>query len=254
MMKTITSLQNERVKYTVSLHDARQRRDMSAFLVEGERACEPFFEHGFDLQMLWVTREHEVWALSLGIDEDLVYLTTDQLMRKMSTAVTPSGILAVFSMPEEKPLKLEHVNLVLANLQDPGNVGTLIRTAQAFGVPVIAIEGADIFGPKVVQASAGALAQRKVTRCSWQEFVLEAADQKVQLSALVVSGGAAIESASTAANRALIVGNEAQGLSDKQLADCQERFSIAMPGGTESLNAAVAGSIALYALTRRCTN
>ncbi|MBN2267459.1 MAG: RNA methyltransferase [Candidatus Babeliaceae bacterium] len=248
-MKTITSPHNEQVKRTVSLHTSRGRRQAGAFLVEGIRACEPFFSHQFDLEVLWVAEKYVVWATSLPIDQTRIRLTDEMVMRKMSTVTTPSGVIAVFKQPTERSLTLGPLTLAAVDLQDPGNMGTIIRTAAAFEVPVVAIGGVDIWSPKVVQASAGALAFKGVVRSSWGDLVSQARNEKIEISALVASGGLPLSRFICGVRRVVVVGGEAHGLSDTYLADCQGRISISMPGGTESLNAAVAGSIALYALT-----
>jgi TrmH family RNA methyltransferase len=108
---------------------------------------------------------------------------------------------------------------------------------------VLVIDGVDIWHPKVVQASAGALAYVTIKHCSWQELSAHKGDRK--LYALTVSGGVSPE-AVNADQVLLVVGNEAHGIPDHAVALCDGSITIPMPGNTESLNAAVAGSIALY--------
>jgi TrmH family RNA methyltransferase len=165
-------------------------------------------------------------------------------MQKISHATTSSGLLAVFTIPDKPSLASIKPGLVLANLSDPGNAGTLMRTCAAMNVQcVVMVEGVDPWHPKVIQATAGTIAQLKIFQCTWQELV--ANKNNLTLHALTVSGGKAPE-VIQANNALLVVGNEAHGLPEQWIADCDDAITIPMPGNTESLNAAVAGSIALY--------
>ena len=110
---------------------------------------------------------------------------------------------------------------------------------------VVVIGGADPYHPKVVQASAGTLGKLTITTSSWEELVKKAEEQKVSLCALVVKDGSNFKEISFK-NTLLVLGNEAEGLPAHYIAACDQRLTLAMPGGIESLNAAIAGSIALY--------
>lgn len=247
MKITITSPQNELVHLVAKLHNARTRHEMRRFLVEGKRACEPFFTSKFPLAFLFVTEEHEAWADAQNIAPEKIFLTTSRVIEKLSTATTPSGVLAVFDIPQDDRENIElGPGLVLANVQDPGNAGALIRTAVALDTTIVLVGGVDPFNQKIIQASAGALAHAKLLEMTWDELVAAAKKDGFALTALVVDGGADLRSLPTKTPRLLVVGNEAHGIPDQWLADCTERATLAMPGTTESLNAAVAGSIALY--------
>lgn len=134
--------------------------------------------------------------------------------------------------------------IVLAKLSDPGNVGTLIRTAVAMNVhTVVCVETVDPYSPKVVQASAGTLAAVNLVQLSWDELMQQKGN--LQLCALIVSGGKK-PSELTNSNTLLVIGSEAHGLPNDWFHACETTMTIEMPGNAESLNAAVAGSIALY--------
>lgn len=247
MKVMITSTQNELVRATTKLHNARTRQEMRRFLVEGTRACEPFLKSRFSLIQLFITEEHQAWATALGIDTTRIFLTTSRVIRKLSTATTPSGVVGVFDIPDEIfHSKKIGSGIVLAQIQDPGNAGTLIRTAAALDATVVVVDGVDIFNPKVIQASAGALAYAKLVQLDWHDLVTEAHSQSIALTALVVKEGIDLRQLPTQKARLLVIGNEAHGISDAWLKDCSDRATLVMPGQTESLNAAVAGSIALY--------
>ena len=165
-------------------------------------------------------------------------------MKKMSTATTPSGLLGVFKIPPAPKIEYLGPGLVLAQISDPGNMGTLIRTALACGKQTIVIvEGTDPWSPKVVQASAGTIAQARIFNLDWKTLVAQ--KKTLKLYGLVVHNGKNIHTIDR--NHALIVvGNEAHGLPKEWAHNCDDLITLPMPGGTESLNAGVAGSIAAY--------
>ncbi len=164
-------------------------------------------------------------------------------MEKMSTTKTPSGYLAVFTIPP-KPQPTFERGIVLANITDPGNMGTLIRSATAMNVKtVVIVDGVDPWSPKVVQASAGTVGSVALLECSWQELLTYKQDK--QLCAFVVKNGKTPQELELN-DMLLVIGNEAHGISNDWLNDCEFTCTLPMPGNTESLNAAVAGSIALY--------
>lgn len=133
-------------------------------------------------------------------------------------------------------------------MSDPGNVGTLIRTAAAMNFKtIICVDSVDPYSPKVVQASAGTIGCINLMQLTWDEIIEKKAD--IPLVALIVSGGKSVSDIS--AHSLLVVGSEAHGIWEQWLLDCDEKVTIAMPGKTESLNAAVAGSIAMYLLIQQ---
>lgn len=246
----ISSVHNDLVRTTVRLHESKGRDAQKAFLVEGARACTPFLEAGWKPVLFWVTTEHSVWALEQGVPESVLYIATEAVMQKISIAMTPSGVIGVFAQPNLTPSPQLEPGVVLANIRDPGNVGTLIRTARAFNFAAFVVDGVDLFSPKVVQATAGALAQGHVFRLSWENLVKKALESQAHLCAMVVSGGTPLSALPAHPCRLLVVGNEAHGLPPAWVAACQEQTTIPMYGATESLNAGVAGAIALYELSQ----
>jgi TrmH family RNA methyltransferase len=180
----------------------------------------------------------------------------DRVMARLSDAATPPGVLAVVRTPDTsaRPPASGSV-LVLDGVSDPGNVGTLLRTAAAFGVPVVSIGGADPFGPKAVRASAGTCYRVGVHRID----ELDELGQALRGEGRSVLGLAAdgdrslVEAAEQApvAGIALVVGSEPHGLGDEVRRHIDGLVRIPMVEGVESLNVAAAGAIALHALMHR---
>ena len=233
----IQAVDNPLVKDLAALHDAAGRRTARAFLVEGRRAIAGLLAAGWTPLQLCV-REGEAQPA----DWPTATILGERATKRASAATTPSGYLAVFPLPDCGQVAPAAGGLVLAGVSDPGNLGTLLRTAAAFSVgQVVCLGGADPFAPKAVQASAGAIAAVRLFRLeSWSGLAGGA-----PLTALVPRGGTAPPMAP--GPRWLVVGGEADGIPAEGLAACSERLSLPMPGSAvESLNAAVAGAIALW--------
>lgn len=240
-MQTITSRQHPLIKELALLKHAKHRATQQRFLAEGMRTISTLCSRT-QAQAVLCTEATQEQALTLA-PASVITIVTDEIMLKLSSATTPPGIIGVFALPGE-PTQPLGPGLVLANVTNPGNMGTMMRMAAAMGVAsVVVVEGTDPWGPKVIQASAGTQAFLHIYQWDWQTLVARKAD--IPLVALVVTGGKTPEQLSL--NKSLIVvGNEAQGIPPAWLADCTQQCTIAMPGKTESLNAAIATSIVLY--------
>lgn len=246
-MKKITSPDNALVKKALKHKDPRNRDQLTRCLVEGIRSVETFLDSPYKLNRVYTTEKQLPWAQK-HCEETTIVLVSDQIMQKISSTTSPSGILGMFDIPEFKKFSALKSGIVLANLQDPGNVGTLIRTATALKKNIVLVDGVNPYNPKVIQATAGTLAHADLFRMSWEELVQH--KDSLKLSALVVEDGKQIqEIKDLQIPRLLVVGNEAHGLPHEWQELCDEKITLPMPGGTESLNAAVAGSIALYMLS-----
>lgn len=240
-MKTINSRQNAEIKQVDALKKAKERKKQQRFIAEGVHTIEALLTKFEPIQLYLTNKAFNTHHFN--IDRNLITLVSDEVMAKISTAKSPSGIVGVFAIPQQSQKTLTH-GLVLANITNPGNMGTLIRTAAAMNAnSVVIIEGADVWGPKVVQSTAGTLAHVDIFELSWQELVAQKKD--TQLCALVVKDGTSPEKLDLN-NSLIVVGNEANGIPNEWVADCEQLCTLPMPGNTESLNAAVAGSIVLY--------
>ena len=250
-MKTITSRTNPEIKHLASLHAKKHRTEHSQFIAEGIRACSTLIKHGHMPYALYVT-ERNLPAAQAIIENNLIVLVGDHVMEKISTATTPSGIVGLFSIPKSpSPDQLAN-GLVLARIADPGNTGTLMRTAAALNAKsVVLIEGTDPWSPKVVQASAGTIGMLTIFQWSWEQLIAHKGNKK--LCALMVSDGKDPKEISWH-DTLLMVGSEAHGIPQEWVGASDETVTLPMPGGAESLNAAVAGSIALYLASIKATH
>ena len=247
MSVVLTAPDNPLIKRLAQLADSAGRREQQAFLAEGMRLIDGFIQAGWRPLHLLVREDIEVppgWLPGSSSDWPKVTRISTRVVQRLSSAATASGFIAVFALPTPPELDPTAGGLVLTGVADPGNVGTLIRSAAAFGIGQILLDGgADPFGPKTIQASAGALALVAIHRGSFERL-----QGGAPCCALVVSGGKSPADLAPGP-RWLVVGGEANGVPPAWLATCRELLSLPMPGGTESLNAAIAGSIAAYVLS-----
>ncbi len=164
-----------------------------------------------------------------------------ELLAEVSTLGHTPRVVGIFR-GDDLPVEARDVTLALWRVTDPGNVGTLLRTADAFGAAVsLSTECADPLGPRAVRASAGAIF--RVPLVAWN-------DTPDRCVALVAHGGAALLEVDLEPPLTLLLGSEREGLPDALVTQCH-KATIPLPGEAESLNVAAAGAIALYELSRR---
>ncbi|MEX0672219.1 MAG: RNA methyltransferase [Candidatus Babeliales bacterium] len=253
-IKEITSSTNPEIIAVTKLHSPKGRKARNLFIGEGKRTLQTFAQAGWKPKNIYATEQayHEAVGIfdsqsTSFFDEKKITLVSNDVMQKISASKSPSGIVAIFAIPEEPSLVTLSAGIVLANITDPGNMGTLLRSAAAFGKKtVVIIEGCDPWSPKVVQASAGTIAHLNIFQISWDTLTENKGD--LNLIALIVKDGKK-PSELALAKSLLIVGSEAHGIPQEWLALCDHRMTLPMPGNAESLNAAIAGSIALYIAT-----
>jgi TrmH family RNA methyltransferase len=238
----ISSSQNPKIKHLVALQGKNYRFKNKEFIAQGFKTCKTLIQSGFTLKSIFMTEplylEHQNDFL---IDE--TYIVNDKIIEKISTTTTPSGIVAIFGMKDQELIATQN-GAVLVNLQDPGNLGTLIRSASAMGLEALyLVDCVDFYNPKVIQATTGSILNLKIFMYKWHE--IKNTLQAISLCALVVDSGQKPEAVDLK-HSLLVIGNEGQGLPDQIINQCASRMTIPMPGNTESLNAAVAGSIAMY--------
>ena len=252
----ITSLTNDTVKYVDKLKKkASFRREEQCFVVEGIRMIR---EVPAELRrILFVTDESMQRFPELGSWGDRVETVSDGVLQKLSDTQTPQGMLAVVRIPdmketEEVPDRLPLI-LVLDGLQDPGNVGTLIRTAEAFGATEVLLgaNAADPFSPKVVRSTMGSIFRVPVRIT--EDLVSELEHLKERGVSVIGThlNGQDFYAADLTGPVAILIGNEGNGLSDAVAATADILVRIPMEGRVESLNAAISGSVVGYEILRQ---
>lgn len=255
------SAANPRLKAVGRLaRKADERTTRSALLVEGPTLLGTALDAGAEVREVYVDAgavDRPAVAAVLGrLDSTAqVWSVPAGALDRVGDVATSQGLVAVVARPEPSwpdPARTPVV-LVLEDVADPGNVGTLIRAAAAAGIrAVAAVGGADPSAPKVVRASAGALFGVDVVRVPPGDSVVgRLAEDGYCVLASVVTGGEAHDRVPLDGPLAIVVGNETRGVSDEVLAAADATVTIEMAGPTESLNAAMAGTLLCFEVLRR---
>lgn len=169
------------------------------------------------------------------------------VMRDISPMKAPQGALFLCKIPEKRPFEIKPGCLVLDGIQDPGNLGTILRTADAMEVPVIVLEGcADLYNWKTVRASMGALFRCQPARMTWGELTAALTEANIPLAATALSDRAMDIRRADLNACAVVIGSEGQGVRKELLAASEQTLIIPMNPNCESLNAATAAAIVLW--------
>jgi TrmH family RNA methyltransferase len=253
----ITSKTNRKVKYVRSLYRRPVRQRERRFVAEGVRLIEEMTKAGqapvFAFYSAGVSGDARAEALveALRASGAEVEVVSDDVMRAMADTKTPQGILVVAPFPEIEA-KNVHLSLVLDGLRDPGNLGTILRSAEAAGVgQVITMSGTvDVFGPKVVRGAMGAHFRLPIRAdCAWDEISDSLQERQVLLAE--AGGETAYDMVDWSQPSVLIMGGEARGAGAEARRLCSGTVSIPMRAGVDSLNVAVATSIILFEAARQ---
>lgn len=243
-------LVKSKVKYIQSLSDKKQRDAEGVFIAEGPKVVEELLgSPTTPLVELFPTAE---WigknaALLTGMVQRATHEVEPGELQRISSLSTPNQVLGIFKKPvlDRQASPMKDWVVLLDGIQDPGNMGTIIRCADWFGIPmVITGEGAaDPYGPKTVQSSMGSVARVQVWQTNLEAYLLEW--KKAPVYAAVLDGQP-VEKLGKKANGILLIGNESKGISPSLLKSASvQKITIPRKGRAESLNAAVATGILL---------
>ncbi len=231
----------------LNLHDARDRAETGRALLEGPHLLEEAVASGVRVERVFALGEDGASAEAARRCGAELVLVDERGLRRLATTEHPQSPVAVMVIPPGAVPSAGHL-LVAWGVGDPGNVGTLIRCAAAFGLGFVAGPGtADPWGPKVLRAGAGGHFRVGVARVDTVEALRTGGRRLV---ATVARGGRPPADLPQAP-LAILVGDEARGLPGDVVAGCDLAVTIPMPGGAESLNAAVAGAIVAYEVAGR---
>lgn len=252
----ITSLQNPQVKLWRTLNRSRAERVKSGlYLAEGEHMAGEALQEEKALALLVSQQAEDKYAALIRAADTLpVYLLADYVMAAICDAKTPQGVAAVCAYPQDADVaSLGHWLVALDGVQDPGNVGTIIRTMDAAGFTGLLMDEktADPYAPKPLRASMGGVFRIPALRC---ESLPQQLDALAKAGYAVIAGdlhGQPFYDRPPAPDRVcVVIGNEGAGVSPAVLEKATLRLKLPIPGKAESLNAAVAGSIMMYDLLR----
>ena len=234
-------LSKNQVKLIQKLHQKKYRNELNLFIVEGKKSISEFLQAGYTPQLLIATE-----AFTTSVPQHLITPVSKDELRKVSTLQNPDEGLAVFEQPKHKGILQEGVIIALDNVQDPGNLGTIIRLCDWFGVETLLCntQTVDCYNPKVVQASMGSLTRVAVHYLDLAAFLTTTALPVYTMDL----EGENLYTATFPKDCILILGNEANGISAEVRALSNEVITIprfSKHQRTESLNVAMAGAIIL---------
>ena len=251
----ITSSQNPKLKLVRSLVGrAKERREANAFVVEGVRLVEEAVNAGWKFQFALYSDGlsergnallNQLKANKIEVDE-----VAGDLLQKLSDTETPQGILAVLELAQlSSPDNLNFV-IIPDQIRDPGNLGTLLRSAAATGVQAVLLspETTDAFAPKVLRAGMGAHFRLPIHSMTWEEIKTKTTGLDIYIADM---DGISCWDTDLHSPLALIIGSEAEGASDEARRLAIGKISIPMAGNIESLNAGVAGSVLMVEVVRQ---
>ena len=233
---------------------AKDRREENAFVVEGVRLVEEAVNAGWNFRFALYSDGlsergqkllDRLIAGNIEVDE-----VAGDLLQKLSDTDTPQGILAVLECTDlPLPKSLDFI-LIPDQIRDPGNLGTLLRSAAATGVQAVLLppETTDVFAPKVLRAGMGAHFRLPIQSLTWEEIKTQTKNMDVYIADM---NGTSCWEADLREPLALVIGGEAEGASDEAQRLADGKLSIPMSGQVESLNAGVAGSVLMFEVVRQ---
>lgn len=238
---------NRHIKLLNQINQKKNRLELGLFVAEGIKSVHELIEGGMGLKYLFATSEYEN-----NFHSEALIIVDAATLKKLSNLKTPSGVLGVFEIPQKQLLIHSGLTLVLDEINDPGNLGTIIRLCDWFGVDQLVCSNntVDCYNPKVVQASMGSLARVSIVYCDLEEFLKN--DGRPVYGTFLK--GNSIYQCDLKPDLILIMGNEANGISSGIEKLVTDRITI--PGfgkehKTESLNVATATAVILSEFCRR---
>jgi RNA methyltransferase, TrmH family len=249
MAAVVTSKTNPRVKQLRAAFEGRRRLAEGQIAIEGPHMMAEALRSGVGLNTVFVREDAKDLLSPLDLAEESAVVLSREVFASAVATESSQGIAALaFPRDARMPTVAGALFLVLERIQDPGNLGTLVRSAEAFGVAaVLCLPGtADIWNQKALRASAGSAFRVPVIGVE-AERLIAMQGAGMRLIAAVAREGSTPEAVDLRGGCGLMIGNEGAGLSVELLALSNERVTIPCPGAVESLNAAVAGSLLLYA-------
>ena len=248
MFEQINSVKNEYIKQLTRLNTASGRRESGLFLVEGQKLCLEAIHSGFEIESMLITeRIAETFDLS-AFDERVIFIS-ESVAKKLSSMDTPPGIFVVAKQQEQHTDENPRFILALDHISDPSNLGAILRSAEAFGVDTIYLsEGCvDFYSPKVIRSAMGSAFRVAGQKGDLPYYLVKQKSKGYHIFGAGLNRNfKLLGDVSFSDPTIMIIGNEANGLTEEVMNCCDHGVFIPMLGKNESLNAAVAASIILW--------
>jgi len=247
-MKEITSTKNDTYKYIKSLQTKKARMKNRQYTIEGIKSVNDAISAGADIDFIAMSDK-----LTEGFDFDNIYLVKDEIFAGLCDTESPQGVIAVINMPKDEDIRIDRdLYLLCDKVNDPGNMGTIIRISDAADCGLLLMEDTvDIYSPKTVRASMGSFFHIKAKSGLTKEDVLKLKEDGYKIISGALSDEAIdFKDADYSGKTIIVVGNEANGISEEILAISDALVKIPIYGLAESLNVAVAASLLVYEAKR----
>ncbi len=237
-------LSKSQLGFIKSLHQKKYRKENELFIIEGIKSITEFISSPYDIQSIYLLPQYHSLLTGLPANIKLFEVNNAEL-NKISTLQTPQGILALVSVPKNSILETTQLKnnftLVLDGVQDPGNLGTIIRTADWFGFKriICSLDTVEVYNPKTVQATMGSLARINVY---YQDLPLFFKTNKLPVYGALLAGESMYKTG-WGKEGLVILGNEGKGISNEVMPYINNPVHIPGAGNTESLNVAISAAI-----------
>lgn len=253
-MDIITSTQNKRIKYAKTLQTkARLRRSEMKIILEGNRLIHDALQRGANPEYVLYTPENADYDIIATLQNRRCELiaVSDEVLKHVSDTQQAQGILGIFYIPKPPLPKEPQRVLIMDNLREPGNMGTILRTAAASGVDIVVLSPGcvDPYNPKVLRAGMGAHYRVPIVEATWDE--IQHFCEGINIYATIADTETSYSDVDWTQAWAFIVGNEAHGISKQAHHIAQTNIAIPMSSDTESLNAAIASAVILFEAQRQ---
>ncbi|OTN77008.1 hypothetical protein A5886_002088 [Enterococcus sp. 8G7_MSG3316] len=252
-MNEIQSKKNTLIKETKKLSQKKYRQQNQQYLIDGWHLVQEAIKAKADIQTIFVTPHgYEEYRERLDTVNAAIYLITDEIAAYLSELPTPQGIFAVVAKNDQLPKQLKGNWLILDNVQDPGNVGTMIRTADAAGFAGVFLGTgtADLYSTKVLRSMQGSNFHLPIVEGAIPDFIAALRAEEVMIYGTELNKDALAYTDIKHYPAAFILGNEGQGVQKELLALTDHNVYIPIYGEAESLNVAIAAGILMYHAAR----
>jgi TrmH family RNA methyltransferase len=256
----IKSTHNSLLKEIRKLHNSKGRREQQLFLLEGTHLLEEACAVGHPLATVcctpqWQEQHQELWERAAKL-ADRTELVSARVLESIATTIEPDGVLATAHRTATAPPQLSTLGIALETIQDPGNLGAIVRTAAAANADglLLSANSADLDSPKVLRASAGAWFKLPMAVCAdLTAEVLRYQSQGMQILAAVPDANLTYWKVDLRVPTLIVLGNEGSGLSAKLIETADRKIQIPLSRGVESLNLSIASALILYEAQRQRT-
>ena len=260
-MQRISSKENEFVKHIKKLKDKKYREQNNEYIIEGVKLVQEAVQEGAKIKQIVICEECEQTGL---ISKELMYeiakyeciYVTQKIFNNITDVKNPQGVLAVIERPDKENNEIDYtedVIVVLDDIQDPGNLGTILRTVDSIGLRQIVVSKgtADAYNPKVVRSTMGAIFRINIIEVEDLEKALKEMKRHKYKTVVTTPNTQQTIYEIDYNKKVIIIGNEANGVKEEIIEKADEKVKIPMMGKTESLNASVATAVVLYEYIRQ---